>query len=106
MAISTLKNLNKKAFINYKTGRKINLFEATDLEITIENENMYFKNIKTNQVHLISSLEQAEKIIKEHTKSYVGEYIEIEDREFYKENVGIKSLYRNGLYEINKKYLQ
>lgn len=102
MTINEIKNLNKKSFIHYKTGKKTELLEATGLKIVIENENKYFRNTLTNQLHFIYSLEQAEKIIKENIKSNFGEYIEIEDREFYKENVGVKALYRNALIVMKK----
>jgi len=102
MTISKIKNLSKKTFIYYKTGRKTELHEATGLKIVSENENIYFRNTLTNQVHSIYSLEQAEKIIKENIKRDFGEYIEVEDREFYKENIGVKALYRNVLTVMKK----
>ena len=54
MTINEIKNLNKKSFIHYKTGKKTELHEATGLKIVIENENMIIELIFYLILYLIN----------------------------------------------------
>ena len=115
-----LELLGKKKYINYKTGRMVGLLEATGLQIfsgkeyiesynknditlsLIEYDKMYIGNILNQQAKVIICLEEVEQQIKNNIKNTFGEYIEIEDRSFYKENAGVEGLFKNALFEMRQ----